>query len=207
MSTLENLLPIAILLWKSTAGASAPAPARPASGLKPRGTGRTLANEVPRVRTGEDDPKAWAWRRYQEILAALGEINLAQSANYKEIALSLLAQWAHESNRGKNEFNHNFGGWKAWKGDPFFTARDVQSGPASAVVRWSAWSDFPRAVRAQIERLYHTFPTAWAMLLADPWTSSWVEELGRRGYYAPAGVRTYAAAWARHRAELAELLK
>jgi hypothetical protein len=117
-----------------------------------------------------------------------------------DIALSLLAQWAHETGRGSAEYNFNLGGWRARKGDTYFTARDIQT-PNSPLFRWTAYPDLDSAMADQIMRLVKTFPSAAKLLLAEPKASLWVEELGRKGYYG-ANPQAYARAWAMNRAEL-----
>jgi hypothetical protein len=120
----------------------------------------------------------------------------------RQIALSLVAQWAHETGRGKAEFNFNLGGWRARKSDPFFVARDVQTG--KELFRWTAYPNLEFAVTDQIKRLATTFPSAWALLLSQPGSSAWIEELGRKGYYT-AKPANYVRAWAANRAELGGL--
>lgn len=164
-------------------------------------TGFAAANEVARVRTGGNDRNAWARTRYQELLRQIRASGYVPDDTVAaEIALSLLAQWGHESARGANEFNYNLGGWRARKGDAYFTARDVQT-TNSPSYRWTAYPELGPAITDQVMRLIKTFPSAAKLLLQEPKNSRWVEELGRRGYYqaAPAG---YARAWAMHRAEL-----
>lgn len=152
--------------------------------------------EVPRVLTGATP--TWFRDRLSlavEVLTPNVPINVLGN-----VALSILAQWAHETARGQSEFNFNLGGWKARPRDHFFVADD-----AGVSFHWTAYRDLPNAVADQLERLHDRFPTAWAQLLAQPTSSAWVEELGRRGYYTqkPAD---YARAWAMHRAELGSLL-
>jgi hypothetical protein len=118
-------------------------------------------------------------------------------------ALSLVSQWAHETGRGKAEFNFNLGGWTARKSDPFFSARDVQT-PGKPVFKWTAYNDLPSAVADQVKRLVERFPTAFKLLAEQPHTSAWIEELGRRGYFT-ANPSNYARAWASNRAELERL--
>jgi hypothetical protein len=62
----------------------------------------------------------------------------------------------------------------------------------------------PNAVHDQLRRLHDRFPSAWALLLAEPTSSRWVEELGRKGYYTDKP-GNYARAWAANRAELGVL--
>lgn len=159
------------------------------------------AFEVPRQRTGEPDVTSWFAARFARALDVLRALGV-EEIPLRAIALSLVSQWAHETNRGKSEFNFNLGGWRARRTDPYFVARDVQSG--AELFRWTAYPDLDVAVADQIKRLQKTFPSAWRLLLEQPMTSAWVEELGRRGYYT-ANRDTYARAWAMHRAELGAL--
>jgi hypothetical protein len=151
--------------------------------------------EVTRLRTGEATEPEWRNRRLPILVATLSELGeLAQ-----RVALSILAQWAHETNRGTHEFNYNLGGWHARKGEDFFSARDVLE--ARGLVHWSAYTDLAVAIRDQVRRLKAGFPSAWALLVGNPENSAWIERLGALGYYTskPAA---YAAAWAMHRSEL-----
>lgn len=193
----EVLIPLALWAFSHKGGKSAPA-AFPGS-TPP--TGLTSANEVPRVQTGGNDQTEWARTRYALAL------RLIQASGYvfdddlaADMALSLLAQWAHETGRGSKEFNFNLGGWTARKTDPYFTARDVQT-PGKPLYRWTAYSELEPGMADQIMRLVKTFPTAAKLLLDEPKSSRWVEELGRRGYYS-ANPQGYARAWAMNRAEL-----
>lgn len=159
--------------------------------------------EVTRVPTGGDDPRVWANTRFDMATAILNQLGVPTELAPR-VALSLLAQWAHETARGRSEFNFNLGGWHARKGDPFFTARDTLT-PTTEVFRWTAYPTLAIAVDDQIRRLASQFPSAWRLLLAQPETSAWIEELGRRGYYT-ARPGDYARSWAMHRTELERLL-
>jgi hypothetical protein len=195
-SAFEQFLPLA-LLWfgkQGPGGGSAfPAPTQP--------TGMTSAIEVPRVQTGGTDQTEWARSRYQLLLTMIRQSGYVVDDDLAaEIALSLLAQWAHETGRGSAEYNYNLGGWRARKGDTYFTARDVQT-PGSPLYRWTAYPDLNSGMSDQVMRLVKTFPSAAKLLLDEPNSSRWVEELGRRGYYG-ANPQGYARAWAMNRAEL-----
>lgn len=193
----EVLIPLALWAFSWKGGKSSP-PAFPGS---TPATGLPTSNEVPRVQTGGNDQTAWARSRYAlalQLISASGYVLDDDLA--KDIALSLLAQWAHETARGTKEFNYNLGGWTARRGDPFFTARDVQT-PGQPVYRWTAYPDLETAMTDQVMRLVKTFPTGAKLLLDEPKSSRWVEELGRRGYYS-ANPQAYARAWAMNRAEL-----
>lgn len=151
--------------------------------------------EVPRVLTGN---AAWFSDRMALALEVLGPN--VPAAVLPDVALSIVAQWAHETARGKSEFCFNLGGWKARPKDHYFTGDD-----AGVSFHWTAYRDLPNAVADQLQRLHDGFPSAWALLVAQPKSSAWVEELGRKGYYTqPPG--DYARAWAMHRAELGAAL-
>jgi hypothetical protein len=165
-----------------------------------------LAREVPIVRTGEADLVEWATRRLALTLAVLGALEppVRGSRKADDVALALLAQWAHETDAGRAEYNFNLGGWTARKRDTFHTAPDRLS--SAAGFRWTAYPDLPTAVEDQINRLIRTFPSAWGKLLQDPVGDGWVRELGRRGYYT-AEINDYARAWAARRAQLVKALR
>jgi hypothetical protein len=197
-SSLAPLLLLGLFMRSSgpslpTPGASSPAPGGPA-GL-----------EVARVLTGGQPLQQWFTDRFRLALEVLTP-NVVNDPRRRgtpgDIALSVVAQWAHETGRGKAEFNFNLGGWRARKKDPYFVARDVQTG--QELFRWTAYNDLPNAVHDQLRRLHDTFPSAWALLISEPHTSRWIEELGRRGYYT-ADPANYARAWAANRAELGEI--
>jgi hypothetical protein len=186
----KQLWPLGLLLL--IGGSS---PTLPSSPTPTRGPG-----EVPRVLTGSAMPD-WFNERFGLALEALLPLGVPEIP-LRQIALSIVAQWAHETGRGAAEFNFNLGGWRARKSDPYFVARDVQTG--AELFRWTAYPDLPFAVTDQVNRLAKTFPSAWALLLASPGSSAWIEELGRRGYYT-AKPSNYARAWAANRAELGGL--
>ena len=195
-SAFEQFLPLVLLAFGNKApggGGAFPAPTQP--------TGMTSAIEVPRIKTGGEDQTEWARSRYQLLLSMIRQSGYVFDDELAaDIALSLLAQWAHETGRGSAEFNYNLGGWRARKGDTYFTARDVQT-PNSPLFRWTAYPDLNSGMADQVMRLVKTFPSAAKLLMNEPKSSRWVEELGRRGYYT-ANPQGYARAWAMNRAEL-----
>lgn len=167
-------------------------------------------NHVPRTPTGDADFITWFRRRRALCIAVLRNMAnendlpdprlFLSDRELDEVSLSILAQWAHETARGKSEFNFNLGGWRARRSDDFFTARDNLT-PGTEVFRWTAYPDLATAVDDQVHRLYRGFPNAFRSLLLEPGSSEWVEQLGRAGYYT-ADPREYARAWAMHRVEL-----
>jgi len=152
--------------------------------------------EVPRVVTGATS----SWFRDRLALAREVLQPNVPSNVLADVALSIVAQWAHETARGQSEFCFNLGGWKARPRDHYFVGDD-----AGVPFHWTAYRDLPNAVADQLERLHDRFPSAWKLLVAQPASSAWIEELGRAGYYQqkPAD---YARAWAMHRAELGRLV-
>lgn len=198
-SSFAPLLLFGLLLAGSSGTRNELAPTMPTT--LPGGPGK----EVPRVLTGGQPLGEWFGPRFALALEVLRP-NVA-AGKLTDAALSVVAQWAHETGRGKSEFNFNLGGWRARKKDPYFVARDVQTG--AELFRWTAYADLPNAVHDQLKRLHDTFPSAWTLLVSEPHTSRWIEELGKRGYYvAPPGrtkeqhIRAYVAAWGANRAEL-----
>lgn len=173
---------------------------RPSSAVLP-GMPPPTSNEKPRVRTGGQPLMTWFADRFGLALENLPKLGVPD-VMLRPVALAIVAQWAHETGRGKSEFNFNLGGWRARKTDPFFTARDVQTGPQ--LFKWTAYPDLETAVADQLLRLVERFPSAWRLLVQQPHTSAWIEELGRRGYYT-ADRNAYARAWASNRAELERL--
>lgn len=171
---------------------------QPASGARsstpPVGSGR----QVPVTRTGEDDFAAWVRHR---LALAVVTVAALEVEHVDDVAIALVAQWAHETGKGKAEFNFNLGGWTARKGDDFHTANDALTGSS---FRWTAYPDLPTAVDDQVKRLRLGFPHAWALLNAAPLSSEWIEELGRAGYYT-ADPTDYARAWQALDAEVRSL--
>lgn len=192
----SDLLPLGLALLLLSA-AKSDEPPKPKTPALPSGRG---AFEVPRTKTGGQPLTQWFADRFALALEVLGP-NVPPE-RLRQIALSVVSQWAHETGRGRAEFNFNLGGWRARKTDPYFVARDVQTG--AELFRWTAYADLPNAVHDQLRRLHDRFPSAWALLLAEPNSSRWIEELGRKGYYT-ANPANYARAWANNRAELGAL--
>ena len=200
----SDLLPLGLALFVLQA-AKSDEPQAPKTPALPSGRG---ANEVPRTLTGGQPLAQWFAERFGLALEVLGPNVPAD--RLRAIALAVVAQWAHETGRGRAEFCFNMGGWRARKSDPYFVARDVLTGQEK--FRWTAYPDLPNAVHDQLRRLHDRFPSAWALLVAQPNSSAWIEELGRKGYYvAPPGtsqaqhIQNYARAWAANRAELGVL--
>ena len=168
-----GLIPFVALLFLSGGGKSSSGRAR--ASTRPVGSGR----EVPLQHTGEDDFTLWVRHRRALVVVTLAALE-PPVTDVDDVATALVAQWAHETARGRAEFNYNLGGWTARKGDDFHAANDAQTG---AAFRWTAYPDLPTAVDDQVKRLIVGFPTAWASLLASPSSSEWIADLGRAGYF------------------------
>lgn len=160
----------------------------------------------PMRRTGEASVIEWARRRLALTLAMLRSVEPGVSLEkLDDVALSLLAHWAHETAKGASEFNFNLGGWTAARGAPCFLATDAQS-PDKRTIAFESWPDLPTSVTDHVNRLQQRFRSAWDLLTVDPTSDAWVRELGRRGYYT-APQDTYARAWTALRAELGRLVQ
>jgi hypothetical protein len=181
---------------KAASSSNLPGSSSPDVALGPGG-------EQPMQRTGESDPTAWARRRLALLVPTLQALTPPVPADkVADVALSLLAQWAHETARGRAEFNFNLGGWTARPDDPFHVARDVLSNAGS--FKWTSYPDLGTAIEDQVKRLIRGFPTAWRLLTEAPETSQWIARLGSDGYFT-ANPADYARAWAAHRTELLRL--
>jgi hypothetical protein len=134
---------------------------------------------VPLTHTGESDFALWVRHRMALAVVTLAALE-PPVVNVDDVAIALVAQWAHETAKGRAEFNYNLGGWTARRGDDFHTANDNLTG---ASFRWTAYPDLPTAVDDQIKRLIVGFPSAWASLLAAPSSTAWIGELARHGYF------------------------
>ena len=146
---------VVLLLLASKAQARTAPTGRTGLSTPPVGNGR----QVPLERTGGDDFTTWARERL-----ALAVIDLAtfdppvEPSKIDDVAIAIVAQWAHETAKGRAEFNYNLGGWTARSGDDFHAATDRLSGKA---FRWTAYPDLPTAVEDQIKRLVLGFPKVW----------------------------------------------
>src|SRR5258706_10782927 len=142
MPRASDFAPLLLLgLFMRSSGPSLPSPTpgtRPSSSPAPGGA---PGLEVPRVLTGGQPLSQWFGDRFGLTLEVLAP-NVPE-ALLRPIALSVVAQWAHETGRGKSEFNFNLGGWRARRKDPYFVARDVQTG--AELFRWTAYPDLPNA--------------------------------------------------------------
>lgn len=184
-----------VLLARSSSRTDARGPGLPSTGD---------GSQVPPVKTGDADSATWFRRRMALAIAVLRGLEPPVPDDLLDrVALSIVAQWAHETAIGKAEYNFNLGGWTARKNDNFHAARDRLSGKEG--FRWTAYPSLPVAVEDQIKRLIVGYPSSWALLVAHPESSAWIEQLGRSGYYT-APIPDYARAWATRRAELGRLL-
>lgn len=195
-SKVLGLLLVMLLASKSQGRSSSSA--SPRVSTPPVGSGE----HVPLQQTGGHDFAAWLRTRRALTVVDLAALDPpVDPAVIDDVAVALLAQWAHETGKGESEFNYNLGGWTARPGDNFHTANDRLSGSA---FRWTAYPDLPTAIEDQVKRLIVGFPSAWALLLANPRSSAWIAELGRRGYYT-ANADDYAQAWLALVAEIRRL--
>lgn len=142
------------------------------------------------VQTGGFDPVKWIGSRWAVTVHDLMQRGVEPRA--AEIgARALVAQWAHETDAGRSEYNFNLGGWIAARGEPCHVLTDATSGRETA---WAAFPSLADSVHEHIDRLQRRFPSAFRLLVSSPLDDGWIRELGRRGYY-EANRDEYAAAW------------
>lgn len=110
-----------------------------------------------------------------------------------DVAQAIVAQWAHETNMGKNEFGFNLGGIIALPGEPFFVKRDATTGKQ---IKWRLYDSLDAGVQGYLRLLQRRYRKAWDMLLVRPHDEDWTRELGRAGYY-EAEPHIYSRAWSK----------
>jgi hypothetical protein len=171
----------ALVLLLVVAAASSRASSRP----------RREPGAVPLVGTGGG--ASWARTR----LAALERHGVTG-----EIALSVLAQWAHETDSGRAEWNFNVGNLRPVGNQP-----RIDLGPAGFFRAYGTLDEGVSAYLALVQSGRYT--PCWGLLNADPTSEDWIRCLGRLGYYcehaAPCTeteISAYARAWGAHRAVL-----
>jgi hypothetical protein len=171
-------------------GAAPPAPPAPSS-----------AARVAPTRTGGETPAEWARSRLAAAQAWLLRMGIATPEHAREVATSLVAQWAHETGNGKSEYNFNLGGWLASGNRPFHVLRNATTGE---LMRWEAFPDLDTSIAQHIERLRSRprYARAFRALLELPTSPAWIHELGRAGYYGSGDRDVYARAWQAHRRAL-----
>lgn len=201
MQLSSELVALGLVLFASSRAKNASASASDLPGSSSPDVTLGPGGERPMQRTGEADPGVWARRRFPMLMATLQALTPpVPPEKLADVAVSILAQWAHETAKGRAEFNYNMGGWTARTGDAFHVARDVLT-PGKPQFRWTAYDDLGTAIDDQVKRIIRGFPSAWRLLIEAPETSQWIARLGADGYYG-ASPEAYARAWAANRTEL-----
>lgn len=173
MSKAEDLIAVLILfalLTSEQQPSPSPRPRPPPPGV--------LGQAQPKARSFEGDAQAWAKSRYA-ILRTLLEAQLKDRVDLDadEIATSVVAAWAIETDWGADECNFNPGSVPATKG-AFFTT--IRYGEA---VRLAAFATIDDGARAFARMLETTYRDAGIKLLADATAPDWYVALGAAGYY------------------------
>lgn len=189
---------VALIVWRGWSNTREDSPAQAfQGGIEPVRTGRS----------GIADDATWAQQRVDQTMTVLRQMGWpATDDKRKEVAISLVAQWAVETDRGKFEWNYNLGGWKYAKkfaGDHAFTV--IRNGTTKKFERWEAWPDVFSAIVDHVGRIRKIWPAAAKVLEDDPTDRLWVVLLGKGGYYGESP-EAYAKAWEDARVWIAPLV-
>lgn len=170
--------------------------------------------KVAREQTGRSasipDGKTWARTRFDAALAVIKNLLPFDPGpeHTREIALSVVGQWAHESAHGMNEFNFNAGGMKAAPGETHFTALGSEEGDAGkTIMRWRAFPNIETFAQAYADKLVRKWPAAVEALAKRPTSDEWIRLLAvapPKYYTAPP--EKYAARFRANRAWVVSML-
>lgn len=180
---------VVYLLFRDRSRSSSSAPALPAPALEPLPGGGGC---MPAVRTGGSDPDVWYLTRWAATVDDL--IRRGVEPGPAAIgARALVAQWAHETDAGRSEYNFNLGGWIAAPGEACHELRDATSG---APGRWASFASLEQSIHEHIDRLAtrSRFQPAFLAWIKEPLSERWIRALGAAGYYT-ADPDVYARAW------------
>lgn len=135
-------------------------------------------NIIPAVRTGPNSREEWMRSRL-EALQGAGVTG--------DVALAILAHWAHETGFGVGEFNYNLGNLGAFSPAQLQHPLPQAGGPdAGNPTHFQAYRSLSEGVAAYLKllrgSLYHVCES---ILTADPSTDAWIRCLGAHGYYSP----------------------
>lgn len=185
---------VAWLVWRHLDG-TRESQSTPAGGVEPVRTGRQ----------GIPDAETWGQTRVSQTLDVIRQGFPQLSADKaKQIAISLVAQWAVETGRGKSEWNYNLGGWR-WSKRYNRPWALIRNGTTGAMERWDTWPDVFSSIREHGQRLHERFPKALEALVADPESDDWIRELAKGGYFGRDELAGYLAGWRDNREWLAPL--
>lgn len=155
------------------------------------------------VRTGGKDSALWYVTRFAATVDDLVRRGVDPVAAERGAA-GLVAQWAHETDAGRSEFNFNLGGWIAAPGEPCHELPDATTG---RLIRWASFPSLELAIHEHIDRLQRPrFARAFLQWIQNPTDDAWVRALGAAGYY-EASPDAYARAWALRLQQLRELTR
>jgi len=121
---------------------------------------------------------------------------LAQAGVTGEVALSVLAQWALETDTGRAEWNWNVGNIKPIPGSK---EPRIDLGSAGFFRAYDSLEDGVAAYLSLVQNAHYA--ECWAKLEADPLSDAWVRCLGAKGYY-PSSQDAYASGWNARRTSL-----
>lgn len=167
---------IALLLAILGEGRASPAP-RPGPGPSPQPSG---GGARPKVKSWNGSAEEWVRDRHRVAQAMLEDKLGAASMMYDadEIARSIVAHWAIETNWGASEFNFNLGGIHSSPGQAYFMAKD-----AGVTVGFVAYDSVEDGAKGYGELVWNRYRDCAMKLAADPEKPDWYLCLGAKGYY------------------------
>jgi hypothetical protein len=182
-----------------TAPALPPGSSMPAAPLPSSGGG--CPGSV--IRTGGRDTAFWYLTRMAATIDDLVRRGV-DPVGAEHGAQGLVAQWAHETNAGRSEYNFNLGGWVAAPGEP---CHELPDGTTGRIIRWASFPSLERSVHEHIDRLQRPrFRPAFLKWIESPTDEQWIRALGAAGYY-EASPDAYAAAWRVRLKQLREMTR
>jgi hypothetical protein len=163
-------------------------------------------NIIDAVRTGLPSRLEWmqTWHAVLEEAGVTGDV-----------ALAILAHWAHETGFGAGEWNYNVGNIGAFSPKVLQHPLPQAGGPAAGnPTHFRAYRSLAEGAASYLALLRGSlYAGCYGILQASPLTDSWVRCLGQHGYYKPPNGMTltthiehYAAAYRRVLAEIRKTL-
>ena len=144
--------------------------------LVSRGLGKkatpSAGGRVAPARTGAKlSPIDWHRRRFSAAKVIV---------NDPSVAVSIVAHWSIETDRGRAEWNYNLGGIKALPGQQYVELRASEGGTA----RFAAYETLGDGARAYVSLLQRHYAECWQLLEDGPATPDWYVCLVHHGYMA-----------------------
>ncbi len=120
----------------------------------------------------------WVMTRYDCALELLQD-QLPPQYDAEEVARSVVAHWAIETQWGTHEYNFNLGGIHASPGQAYFNSTD-----AGRPTRFASYGSLEDGAKAYAGMLMGKFKQCALQLMDAPDAPGWYVCLGTKGYYA-----------------------